>query len=77
MATCVVDSRDGGYAVAGITNSYGAGAEDAWLVKVGLGNDDPTYSKAAGNATGNGNNTSAVKVAMKDGQLMPANDTLK
>ena len=27
MATSVVESRDGGYALAGITNSYGAGAE--------------------------------------------------
>ena len=67
MATSVVDSRDGGYAVAGITNSYGAGAEDAWLVKVGLENVASTYGNASGNATGNGNNTSAGKVAMLDG----------
>ena len=56
MATSVVESRDGGYAVAGITNSYGAGAEDAWLVKVGFGNANSTYSKAGENTTGNGNN---------------------
>jgi len=37
-----VESRDGGYALAGITNSYGAGAEDAWLVKVGFGNANST-----------------------------------
>jgi hypothetical protein len=29
-----VESIDGGYAMAGITNSFGAEAEDAWLVKV-------------------------------------------
>ena len=34
MATSIVESSDGGYVIAGITNSYGAGAEDAWLVKV-------------------------------------------
>ncbi len=59
MATSVVESRDGGYALAGITNSYGAGAEDAWLVKVGFGNANSTYSNAGGNTTKNGNNTSA------------------
>jgi hypothetical protein len=34
MATSVMESSDGGYVFAGITNSYGACAEDAWLVKV-------------------------------------------
>jgi hypothetical protein len=32
-ACSVVQSNDTGYAVAGITNSYGAGETDAWLVK--------------------------------------------
>jgi len=34
MGTSVAESLDGGYVMAGITNSFGAGAEDAWLVKV-------------------------------------------
>jgi len=34
MGTSVAESLDGGHIVAGITNSFGAGAEDAWLVKV-------------------------------------------
>ncbi len=38
MATSIAQSDDGGYIIAGITNSYGAGAEDAWLVKVRLEN---------------------------------------
>lgn len=38
MATSVAQSDDGDYVVAGITNSYGAGAEDAWLAKVRLEN---------------------------------------
>lgn len=59
MATSGVESRDGGYAVAGITNSYGSGAEDAWLVKVGLKNASSTYSNVGGIAAENGNDTSA------------------
>lgn len=58
MAASAIGSSDGGYAVAGITNSYGAGAEDAWLVKVGPGSGNSAYSNAGGNTTGNGNNTS-------------------
>lgn len=65
MATSVVESRDGGYAVAGITNSYGAGAEDAWLVKVVFGNANSTYSEAFENTTGN--NNTAGKVASMNG----------
>jgi hypothetical protein len=34
IGTSVVESLDGGYVMAGITNSFGVGAEDAWLVKV-------------------------------------------
>jgi hypothetical protein len=38
MATSIAQSDDGNYVVAGITSSYGAGAEDAWLAKVRLEN---------------------------------------
>ncbi len=34
VGTFVVQSRDGGYVLAGITSSYGSGAEDAWLIKL-------------------------------------------
>lgn len=33
LAASVVQTSDGGYALSGITKSYGAGGEEAWLVK--------------------------------------------
>ena len=53
MATSVVQTRDGGYVVAGITNSFGAGAEDAWLVKLRIDNATSSASYPMGNLTGN------------------------
>jgi|GEM_PF-311081 len=35
IATSVEQTRDGGYIVAGIAESYGSGCEDAWLAKIG------------------------------------------
>jgi hypothetical protein len=51
MATSVVESSDGGYVIAGITNSYGAGAEDAWLVEVRPENIASASSKLVGSMT--------------------------
>ncbi len=49
IGTSVAESIDGGYVMAGITNSFGAGAEDAWLVKVRPEN----VTSASGNAVRN------------------------
>jgi hypothetical protein len=51
MSTSVVESNDGECAFAGITNSFGAGAEDAWLVKVRPENIEPAYRKPVGSMT--------------------------
>jgi hypothetical protein len=36
IGTFAVQSRDGDYVLAGITSSLGYGAEDAWLIKMGM-----------------------------------------
>jgi hypothetical protein len=74
MATSVVESSDGGYVVAGITSSYGAGAEDAWMAKVKLENTTSTSENAAGNLTSE--NTSKSNVAPKNIPSMPVKDLL-
>ena len=51
IGTSVAESIDGGYVMAGITNSFGAGAEDAWLVKVGPKNATAASGDALGNTT--------------------------
>jgi hypothetical protein len=36
IGTFAVQNRDGDYIMAGITSSFGSGAEDAWLIKMGM-----------------------------------------
>jgi hypothetical protein len=36
IGTFVIQNRDGSYTMSGITDSYGMGREDVWLVKIGL-----------------------------------------
>ena len=51
IGTSVVESTDGGYVMTGITNSFGAGAEDAWVVKVGPENVTAASGEVLGNTT--------------------------
>jgi pimeloyl-ACP methyl ester carboxylesterase len=44
IAYALVQTGDGGYALAGYTKSFGAGNSDFWLVKVGSGLPPPTYT---------------------------------
>jgi predicted secreted protein len=50
VAYSVVETSDGGYALAGFTSSFGAGGYDAWLVKTNAGGDaewNMTYGGAS------------------------------
>jgi hypothetical protein len=51
MGTSVTESIDGGYVMAGVTNSFRSGAEDAWLVKLMPG--DPAQNATSGNVIPN------------------------
>jgi len=51
----VVQTTDGGFAIAGWTNSYGSGGDDLWLVKTDLNGDvewNQTYGGAAADHAG-------------------------
>ena len=67
----VVETRDGGYAVAGYTMSKGAGLNDVWLLKLDAGGGllwDRTYG-------GTANDWARALVEMPDGSLAMAGDT--
>lgn len=52
-SNCVIQTGDGGYALAGSTNSYGAGGDDFWLVKTdstGTAQWNKTYGGTGGDA---------------------------
>ena len=67
----VVETRDGGYAMAGYTMSKGAGLNDVWLLKLDAGGEllwDRTYG-------GGANEWARALVEMPDGSLAMAGDT--
>lgn len=76
MATSVVESADGGYVVSGITNSYGSGAEDVWLVK--LRSENATSNASANYALENstGNEATPVGDVASNTLIGPTKDTL-
>ncbi|HPT38076.1 MAG TPA: hypothetical protein PLZ44_07285, partial [Methanothrix sp.] len=52
IGTFIVSCRDGSYRLAGITSSFGAGREDAWLVKIQDGPEPEASGDAAGYVAG-------------------------
>jgi predicted secreted protein len=70
-ARSVVETSDGGYALAGFTESFGAGGEDFWLVKVdAAGNHE--WNKTYGGA---GNEGARSVVETSDGGYALAGET--
>jgi len=49
FGNCVIKTADGGLAVSGMTQSYGAGGNDAWLLKVSS-NGDSLWSRTFGSS---------------------------
>jgi len=52
IGTFIVSCRDGSYRLAGITSSFGAGREDAWLVKIQDGPEPEASGDSAGYVAG-------------------------
>jgi hypothetical protein len=71
-ARAVVQTSDGGYALAGITSSFGAGNEDSWLVKTDL-NGNVQWNKTYG---GTENDETFALVQTSDGGYAFAGWTL-
>jgi parallel beta-helix repeat protein len=70
-AWTLVQTSDGGYAIAGYTQSYGSGSCDAWLIRTdGLGN--VLWNKTYGNSAWNGATT---MVQSSDGGYTLAGET--
>ena len=71
IAYSVIETADGGYAIAGSTTSFGAGGEDFWLVKTdAYGN--MTWSKTYG---GTGNDVARAVVNASNGGYVLAGYT--
>ncbi|MGD9493843.1 MAG: T9SS type A sorting domain-containing protein [Bacteroidales bacterium] len=47
QATCIIETNDGGYAITGITSSFGAGSTDVYLIKINQ-NGDTIWTKTYG-----------------------------
>lgn len=52
IGTFIVSCRDGSYMLAGITSSFGAGREDAWLAKIQDGPEQEASGDSAGYVAG-------------------------
>jgi hypothetical protein len=70
-ATALVQTADGGYALAGTTTSYGAGRSDFWLVKTGA-NGDAQWRRSYG---GTGDEGAESVVQTSDGGYALAGTT--
>jgi len=70
-ATSVVQTSDGGFALAGDTGSFGSGDQDAWLIKTGA-NGNKQFNKTFG---GPGENKIRSVVQTSDGGFALAGDT--
>jgi len=71
-AYSVVQTSDGGYALAGITNSFGAGGWDFWLVKTDM-NGNMLWNKTYG---GTGDDYASSMIQTSDGGYAIAGETI-